>query len=349
MKQFTLLMLLTFISLSLIVPVIFADDTKNDKEQLKELQKDIENDLNDLEDDLGDVQDDFDDIEEKKREAIEDSIEDIHDVEDDLKDDIDGLREDLSETKEELKEDIEDAKEDIRDQLEDIKEENENGGGAFMFTTRLLWHDTDPLKDLNETDPGLKGKVFDFSNRKMMMIGFNGYYDVDRGLRIGGGLWTGYKRYKSDTYTGMYTDSLGDTTYNDSIVNLRVIPAYCGFICEKAFLFPNFSLFAGFMLGGGATILIKNSEASDIGSVFIDETDSSSNKYSAAVAPALAWDIHAGMAFTLSPHFHLGIDWVLLFAYAYEGFGKGSSGSSTNDFLSISPGLRLRIVIGKEG
>ncbi len=354
-------LLITFFLLLFSTTTIFSQEgewpqdsteTTDSPKDLKRLEQDIEQNLDGLEQELENMESSLREMEEKKRAAVpavtETEIENEEEEEEreNLEEDIDDLREELAETRSELKEEIEDAEEEIQEQIEEMQEEKRNRGGAFMFSTRILWQDTDPLKKLNRTDTELMGKVFDFDDRKTLMLGLNGYYDIENGLRVGNNLAVGYKLYQSDVYKGMHIDTImGDTTYVDSLVNLRVIPAHFGFLCEKAFLFPNFSLFAGFMIGGGATVLIKNNEASSANSAFINDTNNNNGDgYSVAVAPTFNWDFHFGTSVTLAPHFHLGLDYVLHFAYAHDGYGM-----SRDDFVSVSPGIRLRITIGKEG
>jgi len=63
-----------------------------------------------------------------------------------------------------------------------------------------------------------------------------------------------------------------------------------------------------------------------------------------ALAPAFAWDVHGGLAFRLAPRLHIGLDGVVRFAYAYRGYGVGFG-----DFVTVSPGVRMRLTFGSAG
>ncbi len=92
-------------------------------------------------------------------------------------------------------------------------------------------------------------------------------------------------------------------------------------------------------------MVVRNFEIARESSVFMNSSSfNDDNKYSTALAPMVSWDIHGGAAVALSPKFHLGFDMAILFSYGFNGFGSGSS-----DFLSVSPGMRLRFTFGKAG
>jgi hypothetical protein len=56
--------------------------------------------------------------------------------------------------------------------------------------------------------------------------------------------------------------------------------------------------------------------------------------------------LHAGGTLALAPAFHIGLDALLHLAYAPDGF---VTGTGSTDFLSVSPGFRLRVLFGKAG
>ncbi len=317
-----------------------VQSSSSSKEALLETQKKIEEELNSLEENIKEEEQRVDETEQEiKQERAEKKIE----SEDEIHEEIDELKEDLNETREELKEYIDEVKEDIEEEQEERTDRKK--GGAFVLTTGITWLDKDPFKELNKKELSLKSKEFDFDNNKTLMLGLNGYYEVENGMRLGNSLSAGYKVFQSDPYTCIFVDSLSDSIPVDSIVTLRVIPAYFGFICEKAFLFPYFNIFAGFMIGGGATVVLKTGDLSSGSSAFInDDTNSSENpKVSVAVAPAFMWDLHVGTAVSLSESFHIGFEGQSLFAYVHDGFGPGYKG-----IVTVSPGLRIRLIFGKD-
>ncbi len=312
------------------------------KEVMEETQDDIQDDLDDLEEDIAETEEKIKELELQKSGA-----QTPPEAETEIQREIDNLKSELDATREEMKNYIKDeVHENIDEKLEEREERLERkNGGAFVITTGITWLDRDPFRELQKKEQSLKSKEFDFDNNKTFMLGLHGYYDIENGLRIGNSLSAGYKMYQSEPYTGIVVDTLGDTSLVDSLITLRVIPACFGFICEKAFLFPYFNIFAGFMVGGGATVVLKTAELSSGNSVFINDNDSDySYKTSVAVSPAFMWDVHLGTAVSLSKYFHIGVEGQLLFAYAHDGFGPGYT-----DAVSVSPGIRLRMVVGKDG
>ncbi len=293
-----------------------------------------------LEDRLDTIQEGREDL----KDDLEDQIEDMHEAIADLKDKLDDAREEVQEKVEEMKEVADDALEEKEEALEE-----ERHTGSFILALEYSHLDIDPLKNLARHDRSLVGKPFDFSNNQMLMFGLMGYYNLENNVRVGNGLFAGYKLFQSGEYTGTRYDSIGDFIDTvDSIVTLRVIPAYIGFICEKAFVYNPVNFFAGIMLGGSMSIVVKEEQQAAYASSFIHDDDDDDgddeSRFSVALAPAVAWDVHGGVAVRLSERLHLGIDGVVRFAYAYEGYGAGFG-----DFVSVSPGVRLRLTFGKAG
>ena len=278
--------------------------------------------------------------------------------EEEFKDEIEELREEIEDARntfyeeiEELHEDIEEAKEDIEEELEEIERESEEDShaGSFVFCPRLAWLDKDPLKLLKKSDGNLQGKVFDFNNNKSFTIGFMNYYNIENNFRIGTDIACGYKQYDCKPFQSFVIDTV-DTTKQltiDSIITLHVIPAHIGFICEKVFHFVKWDIFTGFMMGGGALVVIKNNRLYKLNNLFVGTDDSDTtthNNLSAVVAPSFIWDFHAGTAVEIAPKFHFGFDWVLHFSYAHNGFN-----GRTRDFIAINPAIRLRLSVGGAG
>jgi hypothetical protein len=220
--------------------------------------------------------------------------------------------------------------------------------GSFIVALEYTRFDVGPLEHLAENDRSLTGKHFDFSDNQMLTFGLMGYYSKDNSVRVGNGLYAGYKLYHSDVFKGSQTDSLSETVATvDSVITLRVIPTYFGFLCEKAFMYDPVSFFAGIMLGGNLTVVVKEEQEARLVSSFIndaDRNDDENGRFSVALSPAVFWDVHGGMGFKLSDNMHFAIDGVLRFAYAYEGFGAGFG-----DFLSVNPGVRVRLTFGNAG
>lgn len=217
--------------------------------------------------------------------------------------------------------------------------------GACVVTFEYAHLDMDPIKKFLRTDISLKDKEFSQLSNQIMMVGLMGYYSTENNVRIGNGIFGGYKSYQSEVYAQMKLDSLGDEIgLVDSLVTLRVIPVYAGFICEKAFVYDVVTFYGGMMLGGNMTIIVKEEQEYHQNSLFFGTDEDRKGAVSVAFAPAVAWDFHGGFTVSLAKYVHLGIDGVMRFAYAYEGFGP-----YFGDFLSVSPVVRLRLSFGSAG
>jgi len=224
--------------------------------------------------------------------------------------------------------------------------EPKKGFGAFCLSFEYTAFDVDPLRHLAKHDRSLTGVPLSFSDNNMLTIGLMGYFSKDNSMRIGNGLSCGYKAFTSDIFTRP-SDNSDTAQMSDSIVTLRVIPVNFGFLCEKALRYNPVDFFAGLMVGGHLTVVVKEEQAATLVSSFIGEESIQKEKeprYSVALSPAVFWDLHGGIAFALSEKMHLGIDGVARFTYAYEGFGAGFG-----DYLSITPGIRMRLSFGSAG
>lgn len=274
------------------------------------------------------------------REEIEDLKENIDDLRDDIEDDLEDIEEDLTETNEDIREDLEDLKED--------KEENRNGGGA-VISFQLIKLDMDPIKSLCVNDPELKLRTFDFSRDNALIFSVMGYYNIENGISVGNIFSGGYKTFRSDVYGKQVIDSATtDTTYDSLSTALNIIPVSIGFVCEKAFTFYRVHVFMGLMLGGSAKIIIKeiehNNSSAFIGTENENFDDENEDQYSVAFSPAVAWDFHGGVAFQIAPMLNIGVDGVLGFEYAYNGYG-----AAFGDYFSFTPGIRFRLNVGRVG
>lgn len=281
-------------------------------------------------------------ISDDEKEELEEEVEDLKEKLEEAKEDLKELKEDLKEELEEGAEDVAELKEDLDEAIEEAKEHSK---AAFTFSPEVKWLDIDPLKDLVGIDNSLKGKVFDFSNDVMPFFNFAGYADIDgKGLRVGQRISAGYKSFVSENYTGTNIDSLGDTTLIDSLIRLHVIPVSVGFVFEKAFIINPVSFYTGFMLGGGALMVVQDRKQANPETVFYDSDtyeNGDEDGLSFIAAPSIDWDLHFGSSVKLTKSFSLGLEGVFNFSYAFYGFGTGHK-----DYLTWSPGIRLRLGFG---
>jgi vacuolar-type H+-ATPase subunit H len=253
---------------------------------------------------------------------------------------VEEAKDAADDAKEEAREAAEQAREDAQEALE---EKGHSGGGILGLQT--VWLNTKPFKDLVAKESSLRGKDFDFGSRPMVMLGMGGMHEHPSGYRGGVTIWGGYRSYQSDEFGKV----AGDSTTHDSVTVLRVIPAYFGYTMDKAFHFSRFSVNLGGMLGGGAYIVQKKDYDLDESETFVstngDGSNDTQNDYGAwSAAPFFAWEVRAGMGVELAPVFHVGIEGFALFTYAPEGFGV-----ATGDFVTVNPGVRLKLIFGKAG
>ncbi|MBD3420859.1 MAG: hypothetical protein GF398_12135 [Chitinivibrionales bacterium] len=221
-------------------------------------------------------------------------------------------------------------------------------GGEGIFTPHILWLDDDFVRDiLSDPVDSIAYRDYDRNNRSSYGIGFMGYADASQGIRFGGGLWVSYRNYQEQSLAAGSIFTAGSSSTAGEYVNLHVLPAYAGFILEKSFDMGVMDIFGGGLFGGGAYTILKHRELSEdyyysadypgVDTVASDET-------TAAVAPFIAFDLHGGTNFELTPIFHLGIEFYALFTHSPGGFVTGTRSAS---FSTVNPGIRLRIAFGK--
>ncbi|MBN1577333.1 MAG: hypothetical protein JW913_12315 [Chitinispirillaceae bacterium] len=325
-----------------------ADSLEDEASRLEDRLDNIREDRKDLKDDLADEIEDLRDEIENLKDKIEAANSELRDAEDDLRDKADDLEEDRREALEDIQENRKEALEDIRESLEETKEDIEERRqvGSFILGFEYSYLDVRPFKELmKNTDPRI-----DFSKNHMLMFGLMGYYNTESNVRVGNGLYAGYKRFESDPYDGTSDYGLFDSLEpTDTVVSLRVIPAYVGFICEKAFVFDPVNLFAGFMLGGNITTTIVQKEVLT-DDIFGDDDKVEEDNTHVFLAPEIAWDVHGGIAFRVAKNMHIGIDGLVRFAYAYQGLrGIDTNRRGTREFFTVNPGVRLRLTLGSAG
>lgn len=275
--------------------------------------------------------------------------------------DIENLKSEIREIHHDIEETagaIEDAQEDIEDYAEEAAKERKKKKhrGSFILGLHYSELAKEPLKDIVGT---MKDIDFDLSNRQILTFGLMGYYANESNVRLGNGLFFGYKSMQSEPYTTTRYDSTANESISvDSFVTLRIIPTSFAFIGEKAFKYESINFFAGIMLGGNLTIIIG--EKNEMSNDFFDDTetdtdsdiyedDETDKKYPVLLSPGVTWDVHGGVAFAMSKNMHIGIDGTLRFTYAYEGFNGVNTTVHTEEFLSITPGVRLRLTFGNAG
>jgi len=240
-----------------------------------------------------------------------------------------------------------------------VAHEQGESGGAGGFSPQILWLAMSPIeKAVSYEDEVKKDLVtFDFDDNSLNLIGAMGYGGEKNGIRFGGGGWAGYRQFQSSPFQRTITDSARIAAEGDSIVDstvvLHTVVAYGGFLVEKSFTFDRINALVGGLIGGGALVLGKTHEPHS-GSVFhkvntIDTNDENGENNDSlygewAVAPLMAYDIHGGATFSVTPWLHAGIDLSMLVFHSSLGFGFGH-----DSFWMWNPAARFRIMFGNLG
>jgi hypothetical protein len=198
-----------------------------------------------------------------------------------------------------------------------------------------------PVEELIETDYYLSSKHFDINHsgyEPFPLSGGMGCIGLGQGFRLGGGGMTGERNFASDKFSG------------DSIIVLGVQISYGGFMVEKAIVSDRWNFTAGGTIGGGAIKVVaseKNSSSwftsveENGGYSDFDETFENGNSIQAGF---LFFEPHCGFSYTFFHFFHIGVNASLPTFLSVEKFNI-----HTNDFLSINPGLYLKLIFGNLG
>jgi hypothetical protein len=205
------------------------------------------------------------------------------------------------------------------------------GGGP---TPGVLALDMEPVRDLLRLMPSMRGKTFDGLDgsrfQPFYTTGGMGYIGLGDGARIGGGGMHGERYFTSNTFAG------------DSIVSMRVIVDYGGFLADRAFNRDQFVFIAGMMVGGGSLSTSFRSGEHDIFTTLDRNTDSMQDRrYS---APFFLFEFHGSLSYSIVSFLHIGVDAALPFFFSAQGFE-----SSTASFTSANPAVRIRMIFGNLG
>ena len=200
-----------------------------------------------------------------------------------------------------------------------------------MVQPMMLGVKVKPVYDLAHKDRALRN--YDFPDliqgyKPVLVIGGLVYGGVGHGVRIGLGGWNGKFYYASEKQL------------SDSILVLQVSSGFGGLFVEKVFLRKNLNLFIGGMLGGGKLTVTPKWDAGAFESVF----NISKEEENKAEADYAGLELHTGFTVTLLPWLHIGTDLNGLFLVSVNGFGEAG-----NSFMTVNPGVRLRLVFGNLG
>jgi hypothetical protein len=183
----------------------------------------------------------------------------------------------------------------------------------------------EPAMDLAASiRPGLRWDINSFAYEPFFLSGGMGYVGVGNGVRLGGGGMHGNRSFVSAPFSG------------DSVASLTVDVNFGGFLIEKALRVNNSTMIGGGYIGGGAL-----KAEMGIGEFLEEDVDMGSFE-----ARFLYTELHGAYTYSILPILHLGLGASVPLFFSSDGFVPYNAGSG---FVSVNPGLHLRIVIGNLG
>jgi hypothetical protein len=217
------------------------------------------------------------------------------------------------------------------------RERGYGGGiGPAMGVFAINMGPVDDLVDFMEGDAAFKhvGLKIDKPFALFQLSGISFYGAVGNGLRIGGIFLGGSRSYSSH---------VADTTYN-----LEINPSFGGFLLEKALVYDDFNLFFGGLLGG-STIEARPSKTNSVFTSIPLDVDNDNASFNELKARSFLLELHGGFTYTMINWFHVGAELSGPIFFSPSGFTTTGGHSITNGFISINPGIRIRIIIGNIG
>lgn len=216
-------------------------------------------------------------------------------------------------------------------------------GGGIGPTLGIYALHTGPINNLlrildRDADFGNAPITIDKPFARFLLSGISGYGAVGNGLRIGGCFMSGSRSYSSPARHN-------DTTY---IYNVEITPNFGGLLLEKAIVIDNVNLFFGGLIGGASLKVRPSKSANPYTSVALD-SDEYRTDYNELNARSLLLELHGGFTYSMINWFHIGADLSAPMFFSQSGFVTSGGHSLTNGFLTVNPGLRIRIIIGNIG
>ncbi len=188
-----------------------------------------------------------------------------------------------------------------------------------------------PFKDLAARIAPLRGKNFSFGSldyKSYFMSGGMGFVGVGNGLRLGGGGMSGGRHFPSSRFE------------QDSSVNYSTRITWGGFLIEKLVTNPKYSYIIGGYIGSGTL------EADWVG---IDNGYSAFSSYDNNDDDNIKayfgfFELHTGVVYHIARFMHACGDLSIPVLVSSDGFAPW-----TKEFISISPGIRVRFIFGNLG
>jgi len=206
------------------------------------------------------------------------------------------------------------------------------GGGpmAGIFAVNIK-----PFVDLADNVRPLRGNHFPFGSlnyKAFFMNGGMGFFGVGNGLRLGGGGMSGVRHFT------------GKNAAQDSTINLKAQISWGGFLIEKLIAREKYSLTIGGYIGSGS-LKADWVEVDENYSAFSSLNDNSGSGDSAKIKAVFGYfEMHAGVVYHIMRFMHIGGDLSLPVLVSSDGFAP-----FTKEFISICPGVRIRLIFGNLG
>lgn len=305
-------------------------------------------------------------------EQARDLADDLDDIADDLADDIGELVQESME-KPSLGDDIRReiksvadtivylTKSSVRDFVGSFrrgshKGENETArrrgyGGGLGFQLAVHALDMGPLYELfqsNQTLRDMRLPIYD-SYETVLLFGGTGYAAIGNGVRVGGAGWGGSLSRSRTT-----TVNTGTATV-DSVYGAEIGLGMGGFMLEKAWAVKRMTFVAGGTIGaGGMGVTLHRGESQDLlgGNDpwdFANWQDEAGDAADEIGSGFLYLEAHGSFMYSILPWLHMGVDISCPVFVSPGGFQDMLDRSLSGSYYSVSPGGRLRIVLGNVG
>ncbi len=182
------------------------------------------------------------------------------------------------------------------------------------------------------TPSRVRWEINELSYEPFFLSGGMGYIGVGNGVRLGGGGMHGNRSFASNTFGG------------DSVASLNLDVSFGGFLIEKAIRRRTSTFIGGGYIGSGKMKAeLGIGDRSQYSHFDDDDETPSTGEYKTRF---LYTEVHGGWTHSLLPILHLGAGISVPLFFSSNGFVPYTSGSG---FLTVNPGVHLRIVIGNLG
>ena len=209
------------------------------------------------------------------------------------------------------------------------------GAGAGGIKVGITINDMSPVKQLLLRNDSLGDSTinyFDFNDQLnnyavLPTYGFQGYYQFNNGIRLGGAIVSSFGSWYQDGFTGSnYINMLYWNTYYGALFGLSLGDSLNHFNVTTT-------------IGGGAMYL---------GFITYDDENYYAQEILSTSMPYFVTDLQVSYLRTLGKHqiFHLGIDGGVVLQTTT---GSNYQGFTLGDFTTLNPTVNLRFIWGRKG